>query len=294
VEELDLSDDEMKDGVDTVQVVNKKSRRKSALRDSTSSSSSSHNICQAFAQGRCEQGNKCRLKHLVMSNASSDIRFRPQMHQAQPNGRVCYDFEISGRCRFGDRCQFEHHATNEYSAHDNAGFRYQVHGQPAGSHSSSYYADRYRYSQDHAYGMDSRYGSPDRHLSAWEALRGSPPPLPVPRQARSTVLPITLPVGSRDPLLGVWPSSAPRGVHEKMVVTYEVPAHKVGCIAIFQIMHEAYVGSQKCCVGSPMRLRHEFCHASVKIGSHSETCAAEHAILQAMMLLLESATAKHS
>jgi len=99
VEELDLSDDEMKDGVDTVQVVNKKSRRKSALRDSTSSSSSSHNICQAFAQGRCEQGNKCRLKHLVMSNASSDIRFRPQMHQAQPNGRVCHDFGISGRCR---------------------------------------------------------------------------------------------------------------------------------------------------------------------------------------------------
>ncbi len=72
VEELDLSDDEMEDSVN-----NKTSRRKSALRDSTSSSSSSHNICQAFARGRCEQGNKCRLKHLVNSYSSSDSRFRP-------------------------------------------------------------------------------------------------------------------------------------------------------------------------------------------------------------------------
>ncbi|KAL0041253.1 hypothetical protein WJX77_010452 [Trebouxia sp. C0004] len=193
VEELDLSDDENKDSLD-----NKTSRRKSALRDSTSSSSSSHDTCQAFARGRCEQGTKRRLKHLVNSYSSSDSRSRPQMHQAQPNGRVCYDFAISGRCRFGVRCQFEHDPAHDYSEHDTAGVKFQGHGQHAGSHNSLYYADRYGYGQDLAYDMDSRYGGSYRHLYAWEAPRGPPLPPPVPRQARRVVLPITLPVDPRD------------------------------------------------------------------------------------------------
>lgn len=231
MEELDLSDDEMEDSVD-----HKTPRRKSALHDSTTSHSSSHNICQAFARGRCEQGNKCRLKHLVNSYSSSDTRFSPQMHQAPSTGRVCYDFATSNRCRVGDRCHFEHNAPNDYSEHDSAGLRFQVYGQHSGSHSSSYYADRYRYGQDHAYGMNSRYGGPDRHPYAREAPRGPLLPPPVPRQARKVVLPITLPGDPRDPLRGVWPNFASRGVHETMVVTYEVPAHKVSCIAILEIM----------------------------------------------------------
>ncbi len=122
------------------------------------------------------------------------------------------------------------------SERDSAGFRFQMYGQHTGSHSSSYDVDRYRHGQDHAYGMDSRYGGPDRHPYAREAPRGPPLPLPVPRQARKVVLPITQPGDPRDPLRGVWPNSVSRGVHEKMVVTYEVPAHKVGCIAILEIM----------------------------------------------------------
>ncbi|DBA73436.1 TPA: hypothetical protein ACH3X1_011472 [Trebouxia sp. C0004] len=222
VEELDLSDDENKDSLD-----NKTSRRKSALRDSTSSSSSSHDTCQAFARGRCEQGTKRRLKHLVNSYSSSDSRSRPQMHQAQPNGRVCYDFAISGRCRFGVRCQFEHDPAHDYSEHDTAGVKFQGHGQHAGSHNSLYYADRYGYGQDLAYDMDSRYGGSYRHLYAWEAPRGPPLPPPVPRQARRVVLPITLPVDPRDNEAS-GPTLHPKGA-TNIVTKRSMPACNASC-----------------------------------------------------------------
>lgn len=222
---------------DTAEVVRHASpKRKSALCDSASSSSQ-QDVCQAFARGRCGQGNKCHLKHVTMNNASGDTGSRYQMHEPRHGGmvRLCYNFADSGRCRFGDRCHYDHNVDGKHSVHTGRDLTYQrrwaagggTHGQQPGAsrdYRSPYHADRSRYSQVHVYQMDHRYDYLTRHMHAQSAYSRPVPALGMPQQSRKMVLPITAPVCSHFPVRDRMYEAAPGSKHDMMVATLEVRA----------------------------------------------------------------------
>jgi len=89
------------------------------------------NICYTFRDtGDCQYGDRCRFKHVKFGGDSPSDGGRGNLNR-QPkygdygadryaadaadydeydggNDQICYQFQKSGRCRFGDGCRFEH------------------------------------------------------------------------------------------------------------------------------------------------------------------------------------------
>ncbi|KAJ8602191.1 hypothetical protein CTAYLR_003527 [Chrysophaeum taylorii] len=64
-------------------------------------------ICFEFKKGRCKHGDKCCFRHVGAEELPQKLRTE---HEAPP-AKLCYAFQNTGWCKFGDRCRYAHHAS---------------------------------------------------------------------------------------------------------------------------------------------------------------------------------------